>query len=63
MEVGLFVLFLRLSRVDVSMEYLGLEGGVNVNASPRCEAECPLSFLLEGVHSSKQTKLVTNYYY
>ena len=59
----MFVLFLRLSRVDVSMEYLGLEGGVNINASPRFEAECPLFFLLEDVHSSKQKKLVKNYYY
>ena len=64
----MFVLFPRLSRVDVCMEHLGLEGVVNINASPWCEAEsimtgCPLSFLLVGIDSSKQTILVTNYYY
>ena len=48
----------RIDRIGISLELLGLESGVNINASTRLEikslmTEYLLSFLREGFHLNK----------
>ena len=52
-------LFPGLDRVDVSLEVLGLERVITINASPGCEEKFLMtgyshSFLQEGIYSNKQ---------
>ena len=56
----MFVLFPGLPRVDVSLDLLGLEGGIIINGSPGPNAKSLMMgyshyFLWKSVHS-KQTK-------
>ena len=64
LEVRMFVLLPGFSRVDVCLELLGLEGAVTISINTGCKEkslmmEYPLSFLLEGIHSNKQTNKQT----
>ena len=55
----MFVLYPGLARVDISLELLGVVGGIIINISLGLEVEFlmmgrPLSFLQEGVHQLKK---------
>ena len=61
-EIGMFILFPGLTRVDVSLELLSSEGDATINAIPYIRdakflmTRYPFSFHWEGVHSNKQTR-------